>query len=195
MESHERVAAPQMSRRRFGRMALVALGLVGTGATSVLGACSSGDEGSGGNNDSAGDDSAGRDLASGSDRTAGSQGGAEAVMYSSPGCGCCGQYADYLGQHGYPVDQRQTDDLDSVRADAGVPDDASGCHTTTIGDYVVEGHVPVEAIDRMMQERPAVDGISLPGMPNGSPGMSGDKAGPFEIVSFKDGTTQPFMSI
>jgi hypothetical protein len=190
MESHERVVAPQMTRRRFGRMALVALGLVGTGATSVIGACSSGDD------DPAGDDdSAGRDLASESDRTAGSRGGVEAVMYSSPGCGCCGGYADYLGEHGYPVDRRQTDDLDSVRADAGVPGDASGCHTTMIGDYVVEGHVPVEAIDRMMRERPAVDGISLPGMPNGSPGMSGDKAGPFEIVSFTDGTTRPYMRV
>jgi hypothetical protein len=185
MESHERVVASMMTRRRFGRMALVALGLAGTGATSVLAACSSGD----------GDDSAGGGLASETDPATGSGSGTEAVMYSSPGCGCCGGYAEYLGQHGYTVDQRQSDDLDAVRADAGVPEDAAGCHTTMIGDYVVDGHVPVEAVDRLMQERPAIDGIALPGMPAGSPGMSGDKAGAFEIVSFKDGTVRPFMSV
>jgi hypothetical protein len=190
MEPHDRVgrdrlAAPRVTRRRFAGMALMALGAAGAGATSVLAACSSGD-----------DDSAGGDrLGSESGQTAGSGGGAEAVTYSSPGCGCCGGYADYLGEHGYTVDRRETDDLDSVRADAGVPDDAAGCHTTMIGDYVVEGHVPVEAVDRLLQERPAVDGISLPGMPDGSPGMSGAKAGAFEIVSFKDGTVRRFMSV
>jgi hypothetical protein len=189
MESHERVQASRITRRRFGRMALIAVaaGAAGTGGTSVLAACSSGDD-----DDSADDDG----LASRTDQAEGGGGrGAEAVMYSSPGCGCCGQYADYLGQHGYPVDQRQTDDLDSVRADAGVPGEASGCHTTVLGDYVIEGHVPVEAIDRMVQEQSTVDGIALPGMPNGSPGMSGTKAGPFEIVSFTGGTVRPFMTI
>jgi hypothetical protein len=116
-------------------------------------------------------------------------------MYSSPGCGCCGGYADYLGEHGYVVDARQTDDLDSVRADADVPDDAAGCHTTMVGDYVVEGHVPAEAIERLLHERPTVDGIALPGMPTGSPGMSGSKAGAFEIVSFKAGTVRSYMSV
>jgi hypothetical protein len=189
-EPHDRVggdqlAAPRVTRRRFAGMALAALGAAGASATSVLAACSSGDD------DSAGGDRSGSE----SGQTAGTEGGTEAVTYSSPGCGCCGGYADYLGEHGYTVDRRETDDLDSVRADAGVPDDAAGCHTTMIGDYVVEGHVPVEAVDRLMQERPAVDGISLPGMPDGSPGMSGAKAGAFEIVSFKDGTVRQFMSV
>lgn len=175
-----------MTRRRFCRMALVALGAAGAGANSVLAACSSGDD----------DDSTGGGLAVEPEHaTGGGQGGTQAVMYSSPGCGCCGGYADYLAENGYAVDQQQTDDLDSVKADAGVPDDASGCHTTMLGDYVIDGHVPVEAIDRLLQERPAVDGIALPGMPGGSPGMSGDKAGAFEIVSFKDGSVRPFMSV
>jgi hypothetical protein len=183
-----------MTRRRFGRMALVALGLAGTGtATSVLSACSSGDDDrADGGLASESDDAAGT---GGTDAGAGAETEADAVMYSSPGCGCCGGYADYLGEHGYTVDRRETDDLDSVRAEAGVPGDAAGCHTTTIGDYVVEGHVPVEAVDRLLRERPAVDGISLPGMPDGSPGMSGAKAGAFEVVSFKDGAVRSYMSV
>jgi hypothetical protein len=181
----DRVAPPTMTRRRFGQMVLVALGVAGTGVAPVLAACSSGDD----------DDSADGGLATEPGPAQGGAGGAEAVMYSSPGCGCCGGYADYLGEHGYTVDQRQTDDLDSLKADAGVPDDASGCHTTMIGDYVVDGHVPAEAIERLLEERPAVDGIALPGMPAGSPGMSGDKTGAFEIVSFKDGGVQPYMSV
>lgn len=59
-----------------------------------------------------------------------------------------------------------------------------GCHTTVVGSYAVEGHVPVEAIDRLLEERPAVNGIALPGMPTGSPGMGGALAGPLTVYSF-----------
>jgi hypothetical protein len=103
--------------------------------------------------------------------------------------------ADYLGAEGYSVDLQRTEDLDQIRSDAGVPEDAAGCHTTLIGDYVVEGHVPVEAITKLLQEEPAIDGISLPGMPQGSPGMSGSKEGPFEIVAFSDGTVETYITL
>ena len=68
--------------------------------------------------------------------------------------------------------------------------DLEGCHSTVIGDYVVEGHVPVGPIKRLLAERPAIKGISLPGMPEGSPGMSGTKEGPFEILTIT-GKTEP----
>jgi hypothetical protein len=123
-------------------------------------------------------------------------GGEAAVVYASPSCGCCGDYADYLGaEGGYTVDLQRTDELDTIRADAGVPDDAAGCHTTMVGGYVVEGHVPLEAIDKLLGDQPDVDGISLPGMPTGSPGMSGPKDGPFEIVSFRGGEVQPYTVV
>jgi hypothetical protein len=122
-------------------------------------------------------------------------GGENVVLYASPSCGCCGQYADYLGAEGYTVDLQRTEDLDQIRSDAGVPEDAAGCHTTMIGDYVIEGHVPIEAITKILQEQPAIDGISLPGMPMGSPGMSGTKEGSFEILSFTDGTVEPYTTI
>ena len=65
----------------------------------------------------------------------------------------------------------------------GVREDLEGCHTTVVGDYVIEGHVPVAPIKRLLSEKPAIKGISLPGMPDGSPGMSGEKEGPFSILS------------
>ena len=168
-----------MSRRRA---LYLVVGAAAAGAAALTG-CSSDEP-------SASDDS---DLSSNtSQRTE----GADAVVYASPSCGCCGQYADYLGSEGgYTVDLQRTEDVDSIKTDAGVPEDAAGCHTTMIGDYVVEGHVPLEAIDKLLQQRPAVNGIALPGMPAGSPGMGGAKEAPFEILSFADGTVEPFTTV
>jgi hypothetical protein len=113
-------------------------------------------------------------------------------VYKSPTCGCCHEWEAYLRTHGYTVDSIPTVDMAAVKAEHQIPVDAQSCHTAIVGGYVVEGHVPVEAIEDLMEQRPAVDGISLPGMPPGSPGMTGDKAGPFEVLALKDGTTSPF---
>jgi len=75
------------------------------------------------------------------------------------------------------------DDLAAVRARYGVPREAAACHTAVVGGYVVEGHVPADAIRRLLQDRPDVVGIAVPGMPSGSPGMDGPKE-PYQIVSF-----------
>ncbi|HEY8546765.1 MAG TPA: DUF411 domain-containing protein [Acidimicrobiales bacterium] len=171
-----------MTRRRALYLALGAA----VAAAGAAAGCSSGGS-------DASDESDGAGLTSGGDEPSD---GDEVVVYASPSCGCCGQYAEYLGSEGgYPVDLRRTDEVDAIRAEAGVPDEAAGCHTTTIRDYVVEGHVPLEAIDKLLRERPAVDGISLPGMPTGSPGMSGPQEAPFEIVSFAGGTVRPFTTV
>jgi len=69
------------------------------------------------------------------------------------------------------------------------------CHTTEIGDYFVEGHVPIEAIDKLLAEKPDIDGITLPDMPAGSPGMPGVKREEFVIYSLKDGESSEFMRI
>jgi hypothetical protein len=117
------------------------------------------------------------------------------VIYASPTCGCCGGYAGYLESEGYTVDLRRTDGVDAIRAGAGVPEEATSCHTTMVGDRVAEGHVPVQAIEKLLRDRPAVDGIALPGMPPGSPGMGGARAGPFEVVSFRAGKVEPFVTL
>ncbi len=118
------------------------------------------------------------------------------TLYKSPGCGCCDFYADYLRQHGFTVAAHETGDLAAVSRKAGVPPDLQGCHTAFIGGYVIDGHVPVEAIGKLLAEHPPLTGIVLPGMPEGSPGMAGDKTGPFTIYAIgRDGKVSPYMTL
>lgn len=109
-----------------------------------------------------------------------------ATLYKNPQCGCCEEYAKYLRQNGYRVTVRPTHDLSLIKRRHGVPEAFEGCHTTLIDGYVVEGHVPVNTLNRLLTERPDIKGISLPGMPMGSPGMTGHKAGPFTIYELSD---------
>ncbi len=88
-----------------------------------------------------------------------------------------------------------TDSGDEVKDDYGIPEDMRSCHTSIMGDYYVEGHVPVEAIWKLLQEQPEIDGIALPGMPDGSPGMSGKKEQPFIIYSIADGEVEEFVKL
>jgi hypothetical protein len=112
----------------------------------------------------------------------------EATLYRDPNCGCCGEHARYLRQHGYTVRIVPQTDINAIKRQYGVPERLASCHTTLIGDYVVEGHVPITAIRKLMKQRPDITGIALPGMPIGSPGMPGPKEGVFMIYAFsKDG--------
>jgi len=103
------------------------------------------------------------------------------VLYKDPACGCCAGHADYLAAHGFAVTIVETPDLEALRRQHGVPEALAGCHTILGDGYVIEGHVPVEPIRRLLSERPDIIGISLAGMPEGSPGMGGEKTAPFTI--------------
>src|SRR5690606_38119763 len=93
-------------------------------------------------------------------------GAAEAVLYRDPDCGWCGDYADRLREHGHAVRVVATDDLARIKREhGGVPEALESCHTALIGGYVVEGHVPVGVVERLLAERPAIRGLALPGMP------------------------------
>lgn len=118
-----------------------------------------------------------------------------AVVYRSPTCGCCENYVEYFRRHDVEVEDEVTDDVDSVKAEHGVPADVEGCHTALIDGYVVEGHVPLEAIEKLLDERPDIDGIAVPGMPANSPGMGEPDGQPLEVVSFDDGQVSPFMTL
>lgn len=116
--------------------------------------------------------------------------GTPATLYKNPSCGCCTEYARYLEDHGFDVEVVERDDMGFIKREAGVPQHLQSCHTTMIGRYAVEGHVPVEAVNRLLEEKPFTRGIAMPGMPLGSPGMGGTKQGPFEVY-YIDGSDSP----
>lgn len=115
-----------------------------------------------------------------------------ATMYKTPQCGCCEGYADYLRENGYRVTVKPTHDLSRIKRKHGVPEQFEGCHTTLIDGYVVEGHVPLKTLNKLLAERPKIKGISLPGMPQGSPGMTGRKEAPFMIYVLKRGAPKVY---
>jgi len=92
-------------------------------------------------------------------------------LHRDPNCGCCMAHAEYLRGHGFEVELVATDDIRSFKVEQGVPAQLAACHTALIDGYIVEGHVPVDSIERLLAERPNIAGISVPGMPLGSPGM------------------------
>ena len=112
-----------------------------------------------------------------------------ALLYKNPECSCCEGYAAYLRQNGFEVEVKQSNDLAAISSKAGVPADLEGCHTMFIDGYVIDGHVPVDAILKLLKEKPAIAGITLPSMPLGAPGMVGTKNGTFTIYAVsKDGS-------
>jgi hypothetical protein len=121
--------------------------------------------------------------------------GTEAIIYKSPNCGCCEGHAEYLRQNGFDVTVVPINDMQSVKDKHNIPAYMESCHTSVIGDYFVEGHVPVEAISKLLEERTDVDGIALPRMPSGSPGMPGPKREVFNIQGLKGGEVSDFMKI
>ncbi|CAN7569289.1 CopG family transcriptional regulator [Phyllobacterium sp. LjRoot231] len=107
-----------------------------------------------------------------------------AIMYKNPSCSCCETYAGYLEKNGFEVEMKPSNDLTQISTAAGVPEQLQACHTIKVDGYVIDGFVPVGIVKKMLDERPAIAGISLPGMPMGSPGMGGTKTEPFTVYAF-----------
>lgn len=106
----------------------------------------------------------------------------EVTLYKNPQCGCCEGYAEYLRENGFTVTSKATHDLAEMSREAGIADEFQGCHLSFVDGYVVGGHVPVGTVKKLLTERPDIKGVTLPGMPMGSPGMSGTKEAPFEML-------------
>ena len=117
------------------------------------------------------------------------------TLYKEPQCGCCEGYADYLQKHGFMVSIVPTHDLPLLDEKYGIPSELSPCHISLIGGYVVGGHVPIEIVNRLLAEKPAITGITLPGMPLGSPGMTGKKTGPFKIYEISKGAPKIYAIV
>jgi hypothetical protein len=122
-------------------------------------------------------------------------GSKKVTLYKDPQCGCCEGYADYLRSNGFDVSIVPTHDLPLLDEKYGIPTDLQPCHLSLIGGYVVGGHVPMEVVSRLLTERPAITGITLPGMPLGSPGMSGEKTEPFKIYEIAKGSRRVYATV
>ncbi len=113
-------------------------------------------------------------------------------IHRSPTCACCHEWVAYLRAEGISVTEVEEADVSAFKRSLGIPQELWSCHTSVVEGFVVEGHVPLEAIERLLGERPDIDGIALAGMPPGSPGMSGPKEAPLEVQSFRDGVITRF---
>lgn len=118
------------------------------------------------------------------------------IVHKDPNCGCCQSWADIAQRAGYPVQIVNEADLAAVKARLGVPEELASCHTTEVTGLIVEGHVPLDAVERMLRERQqGLRGIAVPGMPAGSPGMEmpDGRRQPFQVIAFfEDGRTSVF---
>ena len=121
----------------------------------------------------------------------------EITIYKSGSCGCCGVYSNYFKNKGNSdVRTVNLEDVETFKRQYGIPARLESCHTTIIGDYFVEGHVPLEAVEKLLTEKPDIKGLAMSGMPSGSPGMPGAKSGEFVIYAInKDGTYNEFLRI
>ena len=116
-------------------------------------------------------------------------------VFKTPSCGCCYGYVLFLEKEKFNVKQTDMRSLHSIKQKYNIPLEMQSCHTTIIGKYFIEGHVPLEAVNKLLKEQPDIDGIALPGMPIGTPGMPGIKEEPFVVYQLIDGKFYIFMKI
>lgn len=120
-----------------------------------------------------------------------------AQQYNSPGCGCCKQYASYFRENADgKLTETVPEDIYKIKRKHNIPQKLQGCHTLVLDDYFVEGHVPLEVVSKLRKETPDIDGVALPGMPAGSPGMGGEKRREFVVYAIGgEQGTEKYMTI
>jgi len=119
------------------------------------------------------------------------------TIYKSSSCGCCTKWVDYMGAHGFKTRVHNEEDMEGFKDRIGVPRGVRSCHTAMVDAYLIEGHVPAEDIQKLLEQRPRVAGLAVPGMPERSPGMAppGVQEGGYDVVAFQyDGSTTSFAS-
>jgi hypothetical protein len=114
-------------------------------------------------------------------------------VYKTPQCGCCKAWVGHLEEAGFKVEVVDMPDLSAVKTKYGVKPELQACHTAIVGNYTIEGHVPADLIVKMLNEKPAIAGLAVPGMPSGSPGMEGGMKESYDVLSFdKTGHTSVY---
>lgn len=118
------------------------------------------------------------------------------TVYKSPTCGCCTKWVEYMQANGFTAAVTNMPDVTPVKIKHGVPRQLGSCHTTLVGNYVIEGHVPVEDVRRLLKEKPSnLIGLAAPGMPAGSPGMDVPNSPPYDVLAFdKNGGTRVYAT-
>ncbi len=110
------------------------------------------------------------------------------TVFKTPWCGCCQVWAEEMEKAGFTLVVKDLDDLTQVKKMANVPADMEACHTASIGDerkYILEGHVPIAAVEKLLSEQPDIRGIAVPGMPQGSLGMGYDENARYSVYAFQ----------
>ena len=125
------------------------------------------------------------------------------VSYRSASCGCCKKWINHLRDNGLEVVDNIVEDVSAIKIQYQIPNNLRSCHSAQIGKYIIEGHVPIESINKLLEEKPLISGLAVPGMPHGSPGMeihsheshSHDYES-YEVVAFSEsGKTKIFDKI
>ena len=117
------------------------------------------------------------------------------TVHKDPSCGCCGAWVEHVRAAGYEARVVEVQAINAVKARLGVPPELRSCHTAEIDGYLLEGHVPAEAIARLLAERPKARGLAVPGMPIGSPGMEVEGQAPhvYDVMLFGEGEPTSYM--
>ena len=111
----------------------------------------------------------------------------EMVVYKSPSCGCCKEWVHYVEKFGFAVSTIDHDNVDAIKIAHGLTDPSlKSCHTAIVDGYVIEGHVPISDIERLLAERPAIVGLTAPGMPMLSPGMGSEEPKNYDVLAFDE---------
>lgn len=118
----------------------------------------------------------------------------EMTVYRSPSCSCCGRWLEHMKKHGFVIKDIKTEAMDTIKREQGIPETLQSCHTALVDGYVVEGHVPAADVAAILNKRPKAVGLTVPGMPVGTPGMEmGGKKDPFTVLEFdRNGDTRVF---
>ncbi|WP_445503802.1 DUF411 domain-containing protein [Microvirga sp. G4-2] len=108
------------------------------------------------------------------------------TVTKDPSCGCCGAWVNHIRKAGFSIDVVESPEVNRLKVRLGVPQALASCHTAEIGGYVIEGHVPAEAIKRLLVEKPQGKGLAVPAMPVGSPGMEveGVENDTYDVILF-----------
>lgn len=118
------------------------------------------------------------------------------TVYKSASCGCCNQWVDHLAEAGFTVTAHNREDMNTIKQESGVVAKLASCHTAFVNGYVIEGHVPASDIKRLLSEKPAIHGLTAPGMPQHSPGMQAEGLTPkgYAVLAFnKEGETSIYQ--